>query len=175
MRKRKEATVKKIRVTKKAVLLAAVILAAAAWLIGSRPMTLSQLYPRLTADKCTKIYVDYQTFEQSLPVEFTAEKGSEAFDALYDLFYADRTYRLSLKTIRPNGTRRHNVREDDFMWTIRFQFEEVEQPDGSLTGEIIHIRNWFGELDISSNADRVRVFRTDGQEEWLREVLDAIN
>lgn len=166
---------KKIRVTKKIVLLAVVVLAAAAWLICSRPMTLEQLYPRLKADKCTKIYVDYQTSEQRFLTEFTVEKGSEAFEELYELFYAGRTYRCSLKTIWPNSTRRHHMQPGDFMWQVRFQFEEVEQPDGSLVGEIIHIYNWFGELDISANADRKRVFRTAGQDEWLQAVLDAID
>lgn len=166
---------KKTRVTKKTVLLAVVILAAVAWLICSRPMTLAQLYPRLTADKCTKIYVDYQTSEQRLPTEFTVEKGSEAFEELYELFYTGRTYRLGLKTIRPNATRRHHVQPGDFMWCVRFQFEEVEHPDGSLSGEILRIQNWFGELNISANADRDRVFRTAGQDEWLQEVLDAID
>ena len=82
-------------------------------LFYSRPMSVTQLYPMLTLDKCTGIRGYYEIGMQTEQTAFTVERDSEEFQKLCDLFFEKR-YRRSFKDILPRGTRIHRTEPDNF-------------------------------------------------------------
>ena len=164
---------KKVRIKKTIIMIAAAALLLAVYLFYSRPMTLSQLYPMLTLDKCTEIRGYYKVGTQTEQSEFIIEQGSEEFQTLCTLFYEE-DYRRSFRDILPRGTRTHRTEPDDFQWEVWFNFKDIEFPDGSIgTGTMLHFLNWYGELDIYFDGEQYSC-RTSGQESWEKEVLDII-
>lgn len=164
---------KKVRIRKIVVVIVAAVLLLTAYFVYSGPMTLPQLYPMLTLDKCTEIRGYYCTGTSTGHTEFTAAHNSEAFQKLCGLFY-ERNYRRSLRDILPRGTRTHQTRGDDFQWDVYFCFEGIEFPDGSTgSGALLNIQNWYGELDLFSDGEWYSC-RTHEQEAWAKEVLAVI-
>ncbi len=153
--------------------LAALVVLALAWAFSSRPMTLAQRYPMLTADSCTEIRGYYRIGTQEGRPEAVAEKGSLEFQRLWELFF-QRTYRRSLRDLLPRGTRIHPAQPGDFQWEVFFEFENVPFPDGSTgSGTMLHIRNWYGELDLRFDGETEACITQD-QHIWAAEVLDIL-
>ena len=160
--------------TKKIIIVAIV---AALWVVTylfySRPMTVSQLYPMLPLDECTKIRGYYDDGTGPAQVEFNIEKDSEEFQKLCSLFY-EQDYRRSLRDILPRGTRTHRVEPGDFQWEVYFYFEDVEFDNGSGASSMaLEFHNWYGELDIRFNGD-IYSCNIKEQESWAKEILDII-
>lgn len=148
------------------IVIAVAVLLLAAYLFYSRPMTISQLYPMLTLDKCTEIRGYYSAGMKAAELtEFTIEQNSNEFQKLCSLFF-EKNYRRSLKDILPKGTRFHRAEPDDF--------EDIELPDGNHgSGSMLHFQSWYGELDISFDGE-THSCHTSEQEVWAKEVLDII-
>ena len=164
---------KKSQKIKRLVLIAVAVLILSAYLIYSRPMTLLQMYPMLTLDRCTEIHGYYRIEEQPEQTRFTVSASDEAFQDLCDAFYG-RSYRRSLRSIFVRGTRSHRVEPGDFQWEVYFYFEDVEFPDGSIgSAAMLRIQNWYGELDLYFDVEQVSL-HTKGETVWGREVLDLI-
>lgn len=164
---------KKTQKIKWLVLIAVAAVFLAAYLIYSRPMSLSQMYPMLTLDQCTEIHGYFRIEEQPGLTKFTVSTSDEAFQDLCDAFYG-RTYRRSLRSVLVRGARYHRVEPGDFQWEVYFHFEDVELPDGSIgSGAMLSFQNWYGELDLHFDGEHVS-FHTDDEEVWGREVLDLI-
>ena len=163
----------KLRIRKIAIFFAAAVLFLIAYLFYSRPMTISQLYPMLTLDKCTKIQGYYEIGMQTKPTKFTAEKGSEEFEQLCELLFQQR-YRRTLRDLLPRGTRTPRTEPEDFQWDVHFYFEDIEFPDGSRgSGAMLRLQNWYGALDIYFDGD-TRSCRTSEQDAWAKNVLDIM-
>lgn len=153
------------------VVVAALLLAG--YLFYSRPMTISQLYPMLTLDKCIEIRGYYEVGMQVEPTEFTIEKDSDEFQEMCSLFY-EQEYRRSLRDLLPRGTRIHRTEPNDYQWDVYFNFENVVFPSGSTgSGLMLHFQNWYGKLDIHFDGE-THSYYTDSQEMWAKEVLDII-
>ena len=165
---------KKLKTKKVVIILSATLLLIAAYLFYSRPMTIQQRYPMLDLDQCTQLTGYYEIDGQTQQLtEFTIDKGSEDFEALYKLLY-EQAYRRNLKDLLPRGTRIHSTKPGDFTWEVFFQFEDVAFPDGSHTsGRILRVDYWYGELDIHFYGDIVSC-STKQQESWAKTVLDII-
>ena len=167
----------KIQLTKKAiVVIAALLLAAVAYGVYSRPMTIQQRYPMLTLDKCTGIQGYYQDDTHAELQEFSIDRNSEDFDKLWDLLY-EREYRRSLKDLLVKGTRIHPSEPGNFRWDALFCFDTIELPDGnSAYGALLHFERWYdGELNISTViGERKTCYYTDEQDTWAKEVFDII-
>ena len=164
---------KKTQKTKLLILIAVAVVILAAYLIYSRPMSLPQMYPMLTLDQCTEIHGYFRIEEQPEQTRFTVSASDEAFQDLCDTFYG-RRYRRSLRSIFARGARYHRVEPGDFQWEVYFHFEDVELPDGSFgSGAMLHIQNWYGELDLYFDGERVSL-HTDDEEAWCKEVLNLI-
>ena len=99
---------KKVHKKKIIIVAIAAALLIVTYLFYSRPMTVSQLYPMLPLDECTKIRGYYDDGTGPAQVEFNIEKDSEEFQKLCSLFY-EQDYRRSLRDILPRGTRTHRV------------------------------------------------------------------
>lgn len=160
------------------VVIVLVVLLLASYLVYSRPMTLSQLYPLLDIDQCVKISGYYRTSTQTGGfTEFTIEAGSKKFQELCSLFH-EKTYRCSLRNLLSKGTRIHQTtNEFEFQWEVMFHFDTIEFPDGNAgSGPLLQIQYWYGELDIENKAWKIerRSYHTSGQDAWAREILDII-
>lgn len=154
------------------------VLLVAAYLIYSRPMTLSQLYPLLPLEKCVGISGYYRTSEQTDGLtQFTIEADSQEFQKLRSLFN-EKTYRRSLRDLLPRGTRVHQTTgEFEFQWEVMFHFDTIEFPDGNgSSGPLLQIQYWYGELDIENKGweEGQRFCQTGAQDIWSKEILDII-
>ena len=98
-------------------------------------MTMHQLYPMLTPDKCTAIHGYYEIGMQTEQTKFIIEKESDEFQELCDLFY-EREYRRGLRDLFPRGVRTHRTEPEDYQWEVFFRFEDIEFPDGSIAKPI---------------------------------------
>lgn len=155
------------------ILIAIALVLAGAWLIYSRPMTLSELYPMLTEDKCSGVSGYYQRdLQQPLP-EFSFDKDSEAFKALWGLF-SGRKYRRRLKDLLPDTTKYHNMEPGDFRWDVSFRYCDAELEDGALLSAGLRFEDWYGELGICFNG-RTWLCRTGNQDEFIKDVYDIIS
>lgn len=164
---------KKLNRKKTISLVSVLILLVFVYLVYSRPMTVSQLYPMLSLEKCTEIRGYYRIGVQTEQTEFTVDQDSEEFQKLCSLFY-EQEYRRSFRDLLPRGTRIHRTEPDDFQWDVSFCFEDVEFPDGSSgSGALLHFQNWYGELDIDFNAQTHSCYVNE-QEAWAQEILDII-
>lgn len=142
-------------------------------LFYSRPMSVTQLYPMLTLDKCTGIRGYYEVGMQEEQTAFTVERDSEEFQKLCGLFF-EKKYRRSFKDILPRGTRIHRTEPDDFQWDVYFCFENIVFPDGNIgSGSMLHFQSWYGEMDIYFDGERYSC-NTSEQEIWEKEILDII-
>ena len=163
---------KKIAVISAMVLLL-LIAAGAAYLVYSRPMTIPQRYPMLTLEQCTEIGGTFADGTEISTKKFTVDRSSEAFVMLWDLFY-EPEYRRSLSDLFPKDSRTRNVAPDDFEWTVCFFFEDVVFPDGRVVpGTVLVFQNWYGELDITFNGERLFCY-TSEQEAWAKEIFTII-
>ena len=150
-----------------------VIFIFAIYLVYSRPMTVSQLYPMFTLDKCTGIGGYYNDGTQVDLTKFTIEQGSEEYEKLCEMFY-EKEYRRKLADILPRGTRSHRYEPGDFQWEVYFYFEDIEMPDGSRGfGPMLQFKSWYGDLDIFSVGEYYSCY-TNRQKAWEKEVYDLI-
>ena len=145
----------------------------AIYLFYSRPMTVAQLYPMFTLDKCTGIGGYYNDGTQVDLTKFTIKHGSEEYEKMCTMFY-EKEYRRKLTDILPRGTRSHRYEPGDFQWEVYFYFEDVEMPDGSRgSGPMLQFKSWYGDLDIFSVGENYSCY-TNQQKDWEKEVLDLI-
>lgn len=150
-----------------------VIFIFAIYLVYSRPMTISQLYPMFTLDKCTGIGGYYNDGTQVDLTKFTIEQGSEEYAKLCAMFY-EKEYRRKLADILPRGTRSHRYEPGDFQWEVYFYFEDVELPDGGRgSGPMLQFKSWYGDLDIFSVGEYYSCY-TNQQKKWEKEVFNLI-
>ena len=150
-----------------------VIFIFAIYLVYSRPMTVSQLYPMFTLDKCTGIGGYYNDGTQVDLTKFTIEQGSEEYAKLCEMFY-EKEYRRKLADILPRGTRSHRYEPGDFQREVYFYFEDIEMSDGSRgSGPMLQFKSWYGDLDIFSVGEYYSCY-TNQQKEWEKEVFDLI-
>lgn len=164
---------KKLKTKKVVVILSAVLLLLAAYLLYSRPMTIRQRYPMLNPDQCMQLSGYYEIDGQAAFTEFTIDRNSEAFETLCSLLY-EQTYCRSLRDLLPRGTRIHAANPGDFEWEVFFHFENVAFPDGSIgSGKILRIQCWYGELDIYFDDQQLSC-HTAQQETWVGNVLGVI-
>lgn len=153
--------------------LISVLFLIAVYLVYSRPMTVSKLYPMFTLDKCTGIEGYYHDGTQVDLTKFTIEEGSEEYQNMCELFF-EQKYRRSLRDILPRGSRTHRYEPGDFQWEVYFCFEDVELPDGSRgSGPMLQFKSWYGDLDIYFDGERLTCY-TDDQDNWVKEVFDII-
>ena len=164
---------KTMKIRKVIIVIALILLCIFGYLFYSRPMSIQQRYPMLNLDKCTEITGYYKVDEQIELTEFSIEKDSKEFEALWALLY-EQDYRRSLKDILPRGPRIHPTEAGDFQWEVIFHFDNVVLNDGSIgSGGMLRIQSWYGELDIHFDGE-ILACNTDEQETWEKEVLDAI-
>jgi len=151
----------------------AAVLLAIAYLVYSRPMTLTQRYPMLTHEKCTEIRGDWHDGTQIDMTEVSVSRDSEEFSALWELL-CEQPCRRSLRDLLPRGTRTHRAELGDFRWEATFCFDDVEFPDGSIgRGDMLRIQYWYGELDLYFEDGRLSC-HTDEQERWAEEILNLL-
>ena len=152
-----------------------VVLLLVAYFIYSRPMTITQLYPMLTLDKCSGIEGYYRDGTGKDLEKFAIEKNSEEFELLCDLLYK-REYSRSLRDLLPRGTRIHPSEPGDFEWEVMFHFDAIEFSDGNVgSGPLLQIQYWYGELDIENSVfEDQRFCHTDEQDAWAKEILYII-
>ena len=164
---------KKLKNKKAVIVIILMLLLVVAYLFYSRSMTIQQRYPMLKLDKCTEIRGYYATGEHTALTKFTIDRNSKVFETLCSLLYAQ-DYRRSLRDLLPRGTRIHATAPEDFEWDVCFYFEEVMLSDGTIvSGEILRIQYWYGELDIYFDGE-ILSCHTNEQEAWAKEVLNAI-
>ena len=137
------------------------------------PKTVEQLYPYLDLSECTGITVYY---EDSAPADFTEVKLTAEEVAPIVEFFENRSFRRTPGSIiPPKGGRYHNPKPGDFTWELFFSFEDVTLPDGSgASGVLLHINNFYGKLDISSDGKTIYNLSTAGKDTWLQEILNAV-
>lgn len=163
------------------VLAVLILVMTAAGLWYTRPMTLEQFGSGIKLSECTQIRVYYyQRTEDSSAYagnsELTLTPESPEFSALLAQFQG-RTFRRSLLSLLPRGTRTHVLSPGDFSWEVLFSFENVPMPSGStVSGPILQCKNYFGKLDISlASTSTTWRATTAGQSQWLSDVMAIIN
>ena len=136
-------------------------------------MTLLELFPMLTLDKCVEISGEYRVGTQTESTSFVFERDSKEFERLFAHFYWS-IYEWSFRNMLPQGTRYHKAEPDDFQWNVYFTFEGVEFPDGSTgSGKMLHIENWYGDLDIYFDGERYAC-KIKNQDDWLKDALNKM-
>ncbi|MCQ2566725.1 MAG: hypothetical protein MJ194_07825 [Clostridia bacterium] len=154
-------------------LVAVALVLAGAWLVYSRPMTLPKLYPMLSEDKCTGADGCYEMDDQQSLPEFSFDKGSEGYEALWKLLDG-RKFRRRLKDLIPGTMRVHTMSPGDFRWEVSFLFSNVKLEDGTLVSGRLRLESWYGELTIYFNGEAY-LCRTDDQDRFLKEVFNVIS
>ncbi len=99
----------------------------------------------------------------------------EELSAIFELF-DNKTFRKSFKNLTPQGTKTYTPSDGDFSWRIVFQSsEEIVMGDGnSITGDILTVSNFYGELEIHFDGE-LYICATGNQEEWLKSVVDLLS
>lgn len=149
---------KKIRYLKAGICLILVAALSLGYLLFSKPMTLSQLYPMIEIEECSEIRGYYGIGSQIDSTEFYFDKNSEEFWKLLMLF--DRQeYRRSLKDILPKGTKTHRIDgTDDIWWDVSLRFDDYSMPDGSISSGFLRFHNWYSELEIHFDGESYACF-----------------
>lgn len=164
---------KKINKKKLSVYILIIAVLLVSYLIYTRPVTVKQLHPMLTLDKCTEISGYYEVGMQAKMTPFTVERNSEEFDELCDLLF-EGTYRRKLTDLLPRGTKMRRVEDDDFRWYANFTFMDIEFPSGDTgSGAMLGFSYWLGDLDIFFDGE-THAYRTSDQDAWAQEVLSLI-
>ena len=160
------------------VVIALAVLLLVSYLVYSRPMTLSQLFPLRDIDQCIGISGYYRTSTQTDGItQFAIEPGSEEFQELCRLFN-EKTYRRSLRGLLARGVRTQPITDKfEFEWEVMFHFDTIAFPDGNAgSGPLLRVQYWYGELDIENVVWKSvrRSYHTREQDAWAREILDCM-
>ena len=162
---------------KATILLIIAALFLAAGLVYYRPLTLPQLYPALSPDRCTEIRCTSFDIEESEFIDITIDRDSEAFQPLCALFY-DRTYhraRLNreFKDLLTFGVQRGSAKETN--WYVFFLFDDIDLPDGTAGDDVVlRFDYWFGDFDIYFDGEFFAC-QTSNHETWATEILNIIH
>ena len=152
--------------------LAAVVIAG---LWFARPLTIEQMVPGLELDACVGMaayYTDDPKGEPNQRVELSLE--DEAFSPLLELVQ-DRKFSRSPFWWIPAGTKTHLWEDGDFRWELMLLFENVPLPDGSIgSGAMLHLNNFFGELELRGYDGRTYPIQTSGQEQWVEAIMEIL-
>ena len=156
-------------------LVLAVLLAGAAILWYTRPMTLRQLCPEVDLSQCSSITVYYEVVPSAEQERIVLEPSSPAFQAILNELQ-DRTFSRSLTSLLPHSTQTVRVADGEFYWTLLLEFYDfVALPDGyEYTRDYLRLNNFFGHLSLDYNAHRTWDVTTKDQEVWVSQVMDTI-
>lgn len=165
-------TKQKYRRRSLAVLFAVIAVIAALCLIYTRPRTLQQRYPYLDFSQCTEIK-GYYFIAPDDDRQFDILSADGHFQELSSLIQTT-GLKTRLGNILPQGTKIHAYTDGEYKWDITLCFEDITLPDGScVSGNFLHIGNFFGDLSFSMNGETVRCSAAE-QEQWTRAILDII-
>ena len=157
-------------------LVLAVLLAGAAILWYTRPMTLRQLCPEVDLSQCSSITVYYEVVPSAEQERIVLEPSSPTFQAILKELQ-DRTFSRSLTSLLPRGTRTVRTTDGDFQWELLLEFDTtIVTPDGNgHQGMLLRLENFFGRLSLDHMlADRTWDVTTKDQEVWVSQVMDTI-
>lgn len=145
----------------------------------TRPRSLESYCPPLEITECTEIKFftriqrgktledgSYWPYNESGEVVFAP--GDPEFERLIELLDEGR-FSTRLANILPKGTRTHSAQPGDITWDMYLCFENVEMPDGTGSGYMLHIGNFYGELDISFELETSYI-TTAHKDAWIAEI-----
>lgn len=143
------------------------------FLIYTRPQTIEQRYPMLSLSNCTKIKGYFFIAPGVEDTAFSIETEDSRFTELIQLIQSVET-KKKLRNLLPQGHKTHLLSDGDFKWEVMLHFDGVSLPDGSqVSGEMLHLRNFFGDFSISFNGNQVS-YSVSNQEQWLQDIMNVI-
>ena len=164
--------VKKQSPSKRSIPAIAVALVLLVYLWYTMPKTVEQLYPYLDLSECSGITVYY---EDEVPADFTEVNLTAEEAAPIAELFENRSFRRTLGSLFTPNVRHHNPKSGEFTWQLFFYFENVTLPDGSTgSGVLLHVNNFYGKLDISSDGKAIYNLSTADKDAWLQAILNAV-
>ncbi len=102
------------------------------------------------------------------------EKDDPRFLLITNLITAQR-YRRSILSLFPQTTKTHRLQDGDFKWELGCVASDAALQNGEVvTGNVIHISSFFGELEISFIGKTWRC-TAENQEKWIAEMMDTMH
>ena len=155
-------------------LLILMVLAAAA-LIYTRPLSLSQICDDIDIAKIESLNVTYEVYSDDEVVQYNINRDDPCFLLITDLI-AGQKYRRTIWNIFPQTSKTHILRDGDFKWELGCVASDAVLSNGEIvSGTVIHISNFYGKLEITFAAEG-KSWRctTADQERWISEIMDTI-
>lgn len=154
------------------VIIAIVCIIAAAVLIYSRPMTISEICADIDITKSAKLQGSYSVYPVGL-TEFEFGKDDAQFGPVMELLSGQK-FRRSVRSLFPQGTRSYRLTDGVFKWDILCEMREPVQVNGeNVSGTVVRVSYYYGELEIECVGTLWRC-RTRDQAAFAQEVLAAL-
>lgn len=151
-----------------------VILVIAACFFYTRPRTLEERYPYLDISQCYEINGYCFTAFETEDLAFIIQSEDADFDRLLSMIRSAKL-KTQLRNLLPQGTRTHSYSPGDYCWDVFLAVDDVPLPDGSvISGDVIHIKNFFGSLSIIFNGEIVQC-SLDQQDQWTKNIMDVLS
>ncbi len=117
-----------------------------------------------------RAYYNIAPMVEDEEVELEGEELAELLKLL-----GEQNFSKSLTNLLPQGNKSHRVRDGDFHWGITLHtYKEVLSDGSSISGDILHISNFYGNLEIRFDGESC-IYTVDNQQKWLKSVLDLIS
>lgn len=142
-------------------------------LVYTRPMTLEQLCPGIRLEECRGIQASFRRGQTGDETTITLPKEDEAFAQMTGLLHTE-TFRRSLRSLFPLGSKSHAVQPADFKWLLLLEFGDTQLPDGTRgSGMLVHLNDFYGTLEIAYAGETWRC-TVSNQKEWRGVVMDCL-
>lgn len=107
---------------------------------------------------------------------FEITPDDKTYSKIIELFETH-TFRRSLKSFLPQGTKFHSHVEGEFKWDVMFHFNYITYSDGSVhSGTLIHVSNFYDIIEIHFNiTGEVLRCTTSDADQWLEDILNIIS
>ena len=136
-------------------------------LVYTWPHTLGQWCPQFDLSTCTQVVGFYRLGATREEASFVVHPGEAHFDELVELFQVAR-FRLKLSNLLPRRAKTYIG--DGIQWEVVFSFENTPVEDGFVSGALLGVDNFFGELSVFTYGGDRFDCSVQGQELWMKEV-----
>lgn len=141
--------------------------------VYTRPLKIEQRYPEIDLSQCTQISGYYRingTGDEMIRFVFDPEDAQ--FNEMIGIFQTV-GFKRSIQDLLPKGTNAHTDREGDFQWTVSFRFENVRSNKAVLSGELLSVDDFYGDLQLSFDGKPMKC-SADETQNWSKRVLDVM-
>lgn len=141
--------------------------------IYKRPLKIEQRYPEINLSQCTQISGHYQIIGNSDEmIQYVFYPEDVQYNELVKIFQTT-SFKTSFNNLLPQDTKVHRNHEGDFQWAVSFRFENVRLNEAVLSGELLSVEDFFGDLLLFFDGKQAKC-SVNEKEQWLKSVLEVI-